>query len=246
LEPTPTKEALPSRWDDPELLADIRSEFEGKFGISIEDYYNKAIQEKRVTAGSSGSYFDERVKYIMTSLNGIVLGTRDVETGDGVRHLVMYFARSKGGDEVGTYPVDVAFEKDGVFTQTSICTLTQEENSLMYEHPRTFSSLDEARVAFNQETGKKMDFSILVRFRDMASSSLPQNGYRGDVPAAYWKYVQKTCLTPGNYIYVSSQDGVKDMGNGYESGFDYSLENMLKLGVPDSGLVPVIVGIYTP
>lgn len=35
------------RWDDPEVLASVRSDFEAKFGMTIEDYYQKALDEGR-------------------------------------------------------------------------------------------------------------------------------------------------------------------------------------------------------
>lgn len=245
--PTPTEVPYPSRWDDPELLASLKSDFEARMGMSVEDYQNKAVAEKKVSLGGSEAYFSDRQKYVDVSINGSGLGTGIVETESGVKHLVLYVAWGKG-DNVEIRPLDVGFEDKEGFVQTSmdLTGVTTDWNLYSYENPLAFSSLDQMKQYLDENAvGTKVMASILVRFKNVDSCSLPQNAVYGNVSDKYWQYVGKLCRTPGNYINTESQKPIVEVPGGYEAADDYSVDTLLQDGVPEGGLIPTIVGLTT-
>jgi len=238
------QEALPSRWDDPEVLASIRSDFEAKFGMSIEDYYQKALDEDRVSEGHSTSAFQEGIYYVSSAMNGIGLGTRIVETDSGVKQLVTYVFRNGG-----VYGINVAFEGKEGFVQTSIDSIgyTTSQNSYAYENPLSFSSLEETKEYLDKAAvGNMIDFALLVRFRDVDTCSEPQGQYIGNVPEKYWQYIGNLCRTPGNYINTESQETITTTPGGVmEIAWNSDIEHMVEQGAPDGGLIATMVGIAT-
>lgn len=246
-EPTPTNEPLPSRWDDPELIATIRSDFEKITGLTVEDYYLKAVEDGWMGAHSADQFFNTQ-PFVDSAQNGIVLGTGLIETNNGAyRHLVLYISRRTIENKVGIYPLDVAFEKGGAFTQTLMDTINHSDNPnlYMYIEPIIYTSLEEVARSLNEEIGNNISFDLLIRFRNLESCTLPQGRYIGNVTEVFWEYIGGLCLTPGNYINTASQEPTKRTADGNEYPQTYSLSRLMEQGVPDAGFIPLIIGIYT-
>ena len=214
--------------------------------MSVEDYQNKAIEEKRASNGGTETYFTDKLKYVEADLNGTGLGTGVIKTESGVKHLVLYVAWGKG-DNVKIRPLDLGFEGKEGFVQTAMDSIgvTTSRNLYDYENPLTFSSLDQMQQYLDENTvGVRVQFNILIRFKDIASCLIPQGQHVGNVSDKYWQYVGNLCRTPGNYINTESQEPVVNDGYG-DRAQDYGIDNMMEEGIPEGGLIPTIVGITT-
>ena len=241
-EPTPTKEAMPARWDDPETLADVRAEFEAATGMSVEDYYNKAVDDGLVTVGISKGEFSH-TGYATATFNGIGLGSRVVEVDGGSRwHLVVYFAR-RSGDGVGVYPLDVAIEENGVYAQTAMDSFIEGGDFNAYIYPVRYASVSEAADKLNQSVmGNLLIVRYPVRFRSLSDCSLPQTTYLTVADDGYWNYMQELCLTDGVYLNTLMQERI-DIYDGHEFATTYNIDAIMEQGVPDGGLVVTVLGI---
>ena len=196
-DPTPTREPLPARWDDPELLADVRADFEAVMGMSVEDYYNKAVDDGLVTVGISKAAFGHDV-YTTATINGIGLGARVVETDDGSRHLVLYFARENAADGVGVYPLDLVVEENGVYAQTAMDSFIEGGDFNTYKYPVRYVSTSEAVDKLSQSVmGNMLMIRYPVRFRSLSDCASPQTTYLTVADDGYWGYMQELCRTGG-------------------------------------------------
>lgn len=244
-EPTPTSEPPPARWDDPELLADVRAEFEAATGTSVEDYYNKAVDDGVVSVGESNVSL-QTWKYGVNKLNGIGLGARAVETGDGTLHLVAYFAR-RSGDGVGVYPLDVAVERNGVFAQTSLGKMDDiDQSANVMTNLIHFSSVEGGVEQLDRLVmGSRVDLTILVAFRSLDECNVPQNTYTPQMDEGYWAYAQGQCRTEGTYLNFGSHEPLTVREGGVEFSGTYNIDAIMGRSGPAAGLVVKLLGLFT-
>jgi hypothetical protein len=237
------------RWDNPELLSRITTEFEQQYGLPWDQFFIKMVEQKYTSTGASYHPLIEIWGFYGGTFNGIMIGQETVTNpADHSQALVVYIATQGVDRQPKLLPYTIAVNNASGFGYTTINTFTEGADYTQNKNPLLPTSLSQLKSEISQYLGHKMHMSVIIRFGSPDQCNQSESPvYLNTTTPTFWQYINRICKQPGSYLNSLSLEPTALDPNGHpKPKLLPSMESMLtEKGDVEGGLLVNKVGFHT-
>jgi hypothetical protein len=234
------------RWDDPELLAKVTTEFEQKFGMTWDQFFTKMVEQKYISTGASYGSSIDRWGYYLGNFNGIVIGRETITNPTDHSQALVVFLATQGADlEPKLLPYTIAIDDASGFGHTTINTFIEGGDFVQNKNPLLPTSLSQLKSDISQYQGHRIEFDVIIRFGspDQCNQSKSPR-YLNTTSSTFWQYLERVCKLEETYLNALSLEPLKNRPEGIGPKLLPSMEVMMTKGDSSQGIIVDWFGIH--